>query len=423
MSETETYQLSRKNKIWPWLIVAGFGIMNACTMQLIMSNSGIFMAPICDELGFSRGNFSLWVTCLTLSIAVAMPFMGRILPKFDLRITLTIAFVVCLGAWACNSMWSEIWQWCVCAVFIGLAGAFVFAQAMPIVTGNWFAKNKGVVIGATYMVSAGIAAALAPIGAAVIESFGWRSAYLILAAIAAVCVLPFTLFVFRFKPENMGMKPYWYNPNIQETTDVGGKKTPGMISSKAIKTVAFWLLFVTGGLVTLFGGFTKQVAPAALTWGYDAMFGAYLTSIIALYRFFSPVAGFLADKLGAVRTMIIWLTIICCGFLGYIFFNGNPTLVIVATVCIAFQSSMQNTFIPLVTRQVFGSKDYSKIFTMVATGFSVIGAFGTPIVGWFYDLSGGVYTNAFWFGICITIVAAVFILLAQFFGKKVTWEE
>ncbi len=424
MTEIKTgSHLSAKNRIWPWLIVAGFGIMNACTMQLIMSNSGIFMAPICDEFGFSRGNFALWVTCLTLALAATMPFMGRLLQRFDVRLLLTGAFLVCIGSWACNSLWSEIWQWCVCAVITGMGGAFVFAQAMPIITGNWFAKNKGLIIGCTYMVSAGIAAALAPIGAMVIQAFGWRSTYLILAAVSAVCVLPFTIFVFRFKPEDMGMKPFWYDPNSTETTAVGDATTPGLMCNKAMKTVSFWLLFIVGGLVTLFGGFTKQVAPAALTWGYDAMFGAYLTSLIALYRFASPIAGFLADKFGAVKVMILWLCVVACGFLGFIFFNGNPTLVIVATVCLAFQSSMQNTFIPTVTRQIFGSKDYSKIFSSIATGFSLIGAFGTPIVGWFYDLSGGVYTNAFWFGTCICIAAGILVVAAEVLGKKVTWDE
>lgn len=356
MSEQGSSGLSAKNKVWPWLIVAGFGVMNACTMQLILSNSGIFMAPICDDLGFSRGNFSLWVTATTLSLAVGMPLMGRLLPKFDVRVTLSIAFVVCIGAWSLNSFWTEIWQWVVTAVFIGLGGAFVFAQAMPIITGNWFFKNKGVVIGATYMVSAGLAAALAPIGAAIIAAYGWRMAYVILAAISAVCVLPFTLFVFRFKPENMGMKPLWFDPDEKVTTEVGGKNTPGIMHSKALKSTAFWLLFICGGLVTLFGGFTKNIAPAALTWGYDAMFGAMLTSVIALYRFFSPVAGFIADRIGAVRSMIIWLAVICLGFIGFIFFNANPTIMVVATICLAFQSSMQNTFMPLVTRQILAQR-------------------------------------------------------------------
>lgn len=59
----------------------------------------------------------------------------------------------------------------------------------------------------------------------------------------------------------------------------------------------------------------------------------------------------------------------------------------------------------------------------MALGFSLIGAFGTPIVGWFFDLAGGDYTNSFWFGICITIIAAIIIILAQFFGRKVVWDE
>ena len=54
-------------------------------------------------------------------------------------------------------------------------------------------------------------AILSPIFTLLIEAMGWREAYLIAAVIMAVLVLPWTLFVFKLHPEDIGWKPYGWS--------------------------------------------------------------------------------------------------------------------------------------------------------------------------------------------------------------------
>jgi MFS family permease len=424
MSEAqEVYKPTTMNRVWPWLMVIGFGFLNAFTMQLIFSNFGIFVRPITTELDFPVASFSFTMTISILSMTVSIPIMGRLILRVPTQILMSIALLVCLGAWAANSLMTEVWQWWLTGVLIGFGGAFVFAQEMPIILGNWFVKNQGTAIGATYFVSAGLAAVMAIVGAMIIESMGWRSAYQILALIGLIFTLPWTLFVIRFKPEEKNMKPIGYDPNAP-SIEVGSENAKGVTQKKAMTYPVFWILFLLGGVLTLLGsGFGSQLANAAVTWGYDAVFGASLVSTIALYRYLSPLAGLVADKVGAINALFIWLGLITIGFLGFIFLSGTGPLLYFFVILFAGYSTTQNTYMPLITRELFGDKDYSRIFSIIAAGFSVIGAFGSTIVGWLYDTGGQDYTVSFFFGIGICIVSALMLLAVRMMKKSVVWDD
>lgn len=426
--ESTEYKMTTKNKIWPWLIVVAYGILNACTMQLIFSNFGVFVPFILADMGFGAGDFSFTMTVSILAMAVSIPIMGRLINKVDIRLLLAAGLIVAVGAWCCNGFWTEVWQWWVTGIFIGLGGGIVFAQTMPIVTGNWFAKNKGTAIGGTYMISAILSFSLAMVVAWFINMLGWRMAYHVMALISVVICLPFILFVIRLRPSDMGMKPYGWTPEMeleegQSEIDLESTQ-PGMLAKDALKTVAFWLLFILGGVVTLIGsGFSTQMSNAAVTWGYDATFGASLVGTIALYRFVSPLAGWVGDKIGATRGMLLWLFLCALGFLGFIFIHDVAPLLYVFMILYACYTSQQNTFMPMLVREFFGSKDYSRCYTNIAVGFSAIGAFGSTIVGFMYDMGGQSYTTSFWFGIGLCVISAVLLFIAKASAKNLKWED
>ena len=54
-----------------------------------------------------------------------------------------------------------------------------------------------------------------------INQIGWRSTYLLLAVVASILVLPWTLFVFKLHPEDIGWKPYgWTEEDERRELDV-----------------------------------------------------------------------------------------------------------------------------------------------------------------------------------------------------------
>ena len=55
---------------------------------------------------------------------------------------------------------------------------------------------------------------MSPVMISIIEEVGWRTGYLILAAVSAVLVLPCMLFVIRYRPADRGMLPYGFTLSI-----------------------------------------------------------------------------------------------------------------------------------------------------------------------------------------------------------------
>ena len=103
---------------------------------------------------------------------------------------------------------SELWQFYVAGVVLGIAGALVFVVASTVLIENWFADKRGTALGIA-MCGSGIGGFVFPIiGNMMLETIGWRMTYVDFAVIMCVMILPWSLFVFRLHPEELGLKPY-----------------------------------------------------------------------------------------------------------------------------------------------------------------------------------------------------------------------
>ena len=79
----------------------------------------------------------------------------------------------------------------------------LFAPALA----NWFAMRRGLVLGIGQM-GGGLSFAFGIFAEFTISQVGWRSAYLVIAGILVVLLLPIYLFLFHYRPEDRGLRPY-----------------------------------------------------------------------------------------------------------------------------------------------------------------------------------------------------------------------
>lgn len=104
-----------------------------------------------------------------------------------------------------------------------------------------------------------------------------------LAVIVAIIVLPFTLFVISFKPEDKGLKPYGY----QEKEDVQNRnsnvKATGVPPMKAYKSFAFILLFIGLGTIAFLAGYSQLLPSYALSANLSVTVGATMVSLLYVW--------------------------------------------------------------------------------------------------------------------------------------------
>src|SRR3989339_1117308 len=81
---------SDKKIFYGWWIVVGAFFLNFAGIGIIMNSMGVFIKPVSESMGFTRGGFTLYFTIAALSMMVMAPVMGKLLERYDIRFIMTI---------------------------------------------------------------------------------------------------------------------------------------------------------------------------------------------------------------------------------------------------------------------------------------------------------------------------------------------
>ena len=395
-----------------WMIVVGLGFLMGAGLQQILANAGNFIPFICAELQCDPAQLTFWITMYAIFMAISQPFVGRIWPKVSTKIVTTVAFLVSIIALALMGTYTEVWQFWVSGAVIGLSGGFYFMVAAPYMITNWFAERTGFALGMAGIIGGILAVILSPIDAALVAQFGWRTAYFIVAIISCVMALPFTLFVFEFDPAKVHMHPAYYNAEKAKEEHIEEGSMPGIPEKRAVFSIVFVCIFIVAGICALFGGFQNLYGFAAAEWGFDATFTSLMISATSLFTIMGPFIGIVIDKIGPWKTSYGVLAIVFLGGVGFLFVHGSDIPVLIWCFMFAFQGAVVGTLVPLLTRDAFGAKAYTKEFSYMQIGMGLIGGFSNPVISGIFT-HFGTFNAAIIFGMIIVVVSVVLLVIAQ----------
>ena len=196
----------------------------------------------------------------------------------------------------------------------------------------------------------------------------------------------------------------------------------GVSVKVAVASLAFWCLFVFAGIASFIHGGIEQHMPGYVaSIRFTASFAALVVSAESVGSVLDKlVMGWLNDKIGVRRTTIIELVLIAVGIVGFVVFR-NPVLLVLSTVLFGVQDSLMSVSLPLLIRDIFGSRNYTQIHAWIRTGVGLFGSFSGVLVGAVYDTSG-TFVPAF-LGLAVTcLVAAGCVALAYRSRRKLVWE-
>lgn len=400
--------------------MVGCCILQGCALGCLMNSGGIFFVPVCDDLGFDRGAFSLYLTFYFIATTFTYPFVAKFLPKWNFRAFLSGCVIVLGVTWALMGSFSELWQFYVAGVVLGIAGALVFVVASTVLIENWFADKRGTALGIA-MCGSGIGGFVFPIiGNMMLEMIGWRMTYVAFAVIMCVMILPWSLFVFRLHPEELGLKPY----GAEKMAEKAGaeEKTSGIPAKKAIFTLAFVCIFLYAGIEALFSGYNNHLPGFAESLGYSAAFGAGILSLAQLgYSVATLVMGWVTDRIGVAASTYITLGITALSLVGFCLFQSEVPLMVAAFV-FGMNSVIITISVPTLISEIFGKKYFAQILSYSRMS-GIIGCFGAAAVGACYDMTGS-YVGSFVAGVVILAICAVLVGVALSQKKKMRarWE-
>ena len=406
-----------------WILVACLGFYSVL-IGICGNTAGIFLAPVMDEFGWTRAAASEYLGIWPLVAAVSQPFAGKILQKYNPRYILTGAVSLFCVAYILTSQATQVWQWNLFGVIYGVTATFFMYLATPVLVNAWFKRNVGFNIGLASAVLSLVAAFAAPIAQSIITASGWQTARLYFGLAAFIFCVPVTFIFVRKDPESMGLKKYGEDDGAEEETKKDTLNIDHAVPLKrAASNPAFYLIMFMACVFTLCATFFQQLPSYAAKGPLGAAAGAMAVSIVMVGGICGKfIWGYVSDRFGSTAAA----TGAClCGAIGIIMSfkaggGGNIPLFYVGIAFFGLGYAALSVVNPMLTKQSFGIKYYSEIYSWIIIAIFIMSSVGPPLYAQIYDRTGG-------FSLAFVIVACLYILgaIAVHFiipSAKRTWE-
>lgn len=176
-----------------WVVVAAASAMLAIVMGQLVNGLSAFFAPLEVEFGWKRGDIALINTAGLVGIGLGGIVMGFAADRFNMRAVILMGAAVTGLGFVAASRAETLWQlYAISFVTGAFGGGATFAPLFALV-GSWFRTGAGLAIG---IASAGQAIGQGGVPFAntlLIDTFGWRDAFLIYGLFALAALLPLAL--------------------------------------------------------------------------------------------------------------------------------------------------------------------------------------------------------------------------------------
>ena len=306
-----------------WVIVAAGGLLG-CVAIGSMFSLPVLLQPIARDTGWSVTGVSSAMTIGFLAMAVGSMAWGNLSDRLGPRAVVLIGAIVLSASLALAAQATSLLAFqLIFGLLIGGSAAAIFAPMMACVTG-WFDTHRSLAVS---LVSAGMGMApmtMAPLAAWLVSTVSWRTTLEILAAVAAVLMIPAALLV-RRPPALMG--------GTLRAAPVNEAQS-GMSVGDALRSPQFIVLVMTN-----FFCCATHSGPIFHTVSYAQTCGIPLVAAVSIYSVEGLAGmggrigfGLLGDRFGAKRVLVLGLLAQAFGALAYVFARGLGEFYTVAAV-------------------------------------------------------------------------------------------
>ena len=382
--------------------VAGMALSVA---PIAILSLGLFMKPLSAEFGWERGDISLAITLTALSVSLAMPVAGRLVDRFGPKRILypSILILGCVVA-SLYFLTDSILHLYLSFICIGIAGSGTGGVAYAKVVTNWFSRRRGLALGMT-MAGVGLGNAIvAPYSQFLIESIGWRLAYVSLAVTMVVITIPLIWLVLKESPGEIGLQADGEDKPVRQT-DEATPQAYGLTAAEARKTQPFRIMLIAFIVIGLgVNGLGIHLVPMLTDWGMATSTAALVFSVSGLCTIIGRVgAGYFADRFFAPYVAIAFSACAVCSILLLLMGVVGPSAFLIG-IMLGLGSGGNPNIIAYLISRYFGTRSYGELYGFIY-GIHIIGSGLSPLgLGLGYDMMGS-YTG-------VLIVYATLIMAA-----------
>jgi MFS family permease len=343
---------------------------------------GVFLKPVTEDLGISRGLLSSAVLVNGLLTALACPILGWLIDRYGTRrvmipgILLFAATVACYGLMQAEPVALIYLIFALTGFFGGVQTPIPYAATVA----QWFDRNRGLALGIA-TAGVGLGVAIVPqVVALLIAKFGWRVAYFDLALLIIILAwLPVAIFI-REPPDLAEAAKRARSQNLTEVL-------PGIEFREALKTWRFWSLTIAFFLAVMaINGTLTHVVALLTDRGIPLQVATGALSAAGLAIIFGRVlSGWCLDRYRGPYVAIIFFAIPMVG-IALLGSGAGGIVPIAGAVLCGMGIGAEIDLMAFFLSRYFGLKSYGKIYGIMFAVFNIGTGLGPALSGRSFDM-------------------------------------
>jgi MFS family permease len=349
------------------------------------------------EFAASRGDASLAFTLTMAGFGIGGVAAGRLTDRFGIVAVIALAAVVMGGGYVAAAQASALWQFNVIGLAVGAGSSATFGPLMAEAS-HWFERRRGIAVSIAATGSYIGGTFWPPLVGWGIQQFGWRPAHIAIGVASSLTMLAL-LAVLRVQIGAGSRRSH---------VDAPPPRINLRLSSNTLTT-----LLCVAGIACCVAMAMPQVHIVAYCGdlGYGVARGAEMLSLMLAFGIISRVgSGFLADRIGGIRTLLLGSVAQGFALLFYLFFDSMTSLYIISAMFGLFQGGIVPAYAIIIREAMPASEAATRVGTVILG--TVVGmSLGGWVSGIIFDATGS-YAAAFinglgWNALNVTIMTAL----------------
>ncbi|MBC7955214.1 MAG: MFS transporter [Cytophagales bacterium] len=354
------------------------------TLALMTIGSGgmyvvaVVLPSVQAEFGVARADASLPYTAMMIGFGVGGILMGRLADRFGVMVPVLIGAAGLGTGFVAAGSASNIWLFSAAhGVLLGLLGSSATFAPLVADTSLWFVRRRGIAVAICASGNYLAGAIWPPVVQHFIESVGWRHTYFGLGAFCAVTI-PLLALLMRPRP------PRAVAGVLAAGAPVIAARPFGMSMGHA------QVLLCVAGVACCVAMSMPQVHIVAYCGdlGYGAARGAEMLSLMLACGIVSRlVSGFICDRIGGLRTLLLGSVLQGLALLLFLPFDGLVSLYVISALFGLFQGGIVPSYAIIVREHFPPAEAGARVGTVLM--FTLLGmALGGWMSGKVFDLTG-----------------------------------
>jgi MFS family permease len=341
----------------------------------------VALPVIQTDFGVSRADASLPFTMVMIGFAGGGIVMGRLADRFGIAVPLTIGTLALSAGYLATGMSSSLWQVALAHTLIGLGSSATFGPMMADIS-HWFVRRRGIAVAIAASGNYFAGTIWPPVVQHFIATDGWRTTHTGIGLFCLVATLPLVLLL-RRRIEH-------------HHSDAAGAAAARRQAEAPFSPRTLQVLLCIAGVGCCVAMAMPQVHIVAYCGdlGYGVARGAEMLSMMLGFGIISRIAsGFIADRIGGVRTLLLGSVLQGAALFLYLWFDGLVSLYVISALFGLFQGGIVPSY-AIIVREYFSPREAGTRLGLILMATLLGMALGGWMSGWIFDLTGS-YRAAF----------------------------